>query len=95
MKYSFPDTIIDIRLEVNNNMARISVKDQGQGMREEEIQKLFKPFQKTSTRSTGGEKSTGLGLAIVKKIAEAHHGEIGVHSTWGKGSEFFFTLPFK
>ncbi|MCX6277664.1 MAG: HAMP domain-containing sensor histidine kinase [Bacteroidetes bacterium] len=95
MKYSFPNTIIVISLEVENGAARISVKDQGQGIREEEVQKLFKPFQKTSTRSTAGEKSTGLGLAIVKKIVEAHQGEVGVNSELGKGSEFFFTLPCK
>jgi signal transduction histidine kinase len=95
IKYSFPNSLIEIYLEVKNNTIRIWVSDQGQGIREEEVQKLFKPFQKTSTRSTGGEKSTGLGLSIVKKIVEAHHGEIGVNSEWGKGSEFFFTLPLK
>ncbi|MEI6433953.1 MAG: HAMP domain-containing sensor histidine kinase [Bacteroidota bacterium] len=95
MKYSFPNTIIAIHLEVESSVARISVNDQGQGIREEEVKNLFKPFQKTSTRSTGGEKSTGLGLAIVKKIVEAHQGEVGVNSGWGKGSEFFFTLPCK
>jgi len=93
IKYSFPGSAIFLRLENEGSMARVSVKDQGQGIREEELQKLFKPFQKTSTKSTAGEKSTGLGLLIVKKIVEAHHGEIGVTSKFEEGSVFFFKLP--
>ena len=69
------------------------MRDQGPGIRETELADLFKPFQKASSKSTGGETSTGLGLFIVKKIIEAHGGEAGVLSTYGKGSEFFFTLP--
>ncbi|MEI7498894.1 MAG: HAMP domain-containing sensor histidine kinase [Bacteroidota bacterium] len=93
IKYSFPQTRIIIRLEIEGLSARISVQDQGQGIREEELNKLFKQFQKTSTRSTGGEKSTGLGLLIVKKIVEAHQGNFGVKSKFGEGSLFFFTIP--
>ncbi len=95
IKYSHPGSKILIRIESKGKTARVSVIDNGQGIREEELYKLFKPFQKTSTRATSGEKSTGLGLSIVKKIVEAHHGECGVTSKFGKGSEFFFTLPLQ
>ncbi|MEI7490724.1 MAG: HAMP domain-containing sensor histidine kinase [Bacteroidota bacterium] len=95
IKYSFPKSKITISIESSPQKVRVSVNDQGQGIKEEELGKLFKPFQKTSTRSTNGEKSTGLGLLIVKKIVEAHKGEIGVTSKFGVGSEFFFTLPLK
>ena len=95
MKYSFQGTKITVSLEIRPESAKISVQDQGQGIREEELGKLFKPFQKTSTRTTAGEKSTGLGLSIVKKIVEAHHGNIFVNSKFGEGSVFFFTLPVK
>jgi signal transduction histidine kinase len=74
-------------------MVRVTVKDQGEGINEDEISKLFKVFQKTSTRTTSGERSNGLGLAIVKKIIEAHGGNVGVKTKHGKGSEFYFELP--
>jgi two-component system, OmpR family, sensor kinase len=93
IKYSFPNTTITIVLSESENQLLIRVMDQGQGIREEELGKLFRPFQKTSTRSTAGEKSTGLGLSIVKKIVEAHGGKVGVKSIFGAGSEFFLTLP--
>lgn len=70
-----------------------SVSDQGQGIRLEEQSKLFGAFQRTSTRPTAGEPSTGLGLSICKKIVELHGGTIGVNSTVGHGSRFFFVLP--
>lgn len=71
---------------------RISVKDEGSGIRKEELTKLFKSFSQTAEghRKTGG---TGLGLAISKKIVEAHKGSIGVESIFGKGSHFYFILP--
>jgi signal transduction histidine kinase len=56
---------------------------------------LFKPFQRTSVKPTGGEKSSGLGLAIASKIVEAHGGVIGVQSEIGVGSTFFVTLPLR
>jgi two-component system, OmpR family, sensor kinase len=93
IKYSFPGSRIEVSLKKEAGYLQMAVKDQGQGIREEELAKLFKPFQKASSRSTGGEKSTGLGLMIVKKIVEAHQGEVGVTSEVGKGSEFFFRLP--
>lgn len=93
VKYSFPHTTVSVNLSVAGDRLRLEVVDQGQGIRAEEQERLFKPFQKTSTRTTAGEKSTGLGLAIVKKIVEAHHGSVGVESEIGKGSNFFLTLP--
>ncbi len=95
IKYSFPGSTIELSLERIGDYARFVVRDHGQGIREEELAKLFKPFQKASSKSTAGEKSTGLGLSIVKKIVEAHQGESGVTSQLGEGSAFFFTLPLK
>jgi len=94
IKYSEQGTITTIRLTQKDGYAWVSVLDQGQGIPEAEIKKLFEPFQTAkSVSSTGGEKSTGLGLAIVKRILEAHKGEIFVSSELGKGSDFFFSLP--
>jgi signal transduction histidine kinase len=64
-----------------------------QGIPATDLDKLFKPFSKTSVRSTAGEQSTGLGLAIVRRIVEGHGGRIWVESEVGQGSTFCFTLP--
>ena len=72
---------------------RISVVDEGQGIPAEEQSKLFKAFGTTSVRGTAGEKSTGLGLTIARKVVEAHGGTIGVESSVGVGSTFWFTVP--
>jgi len=68
--------------------AEIIVKDSGEGMNEEIIQKAFNPFY--TTKSDG----TGLGLAIVKKIIESHSGSINVESLEGVGTTFRISLPF-
>lgn len=88
IKFSKPETQIEISAEARGNTALICVKDQGQGISSDEIGKLFQYFSKTSTQSTAGEESTGLGLAICKKIVEAHGGRISVESQLGTGSVF-------
>lgn len=94
IKYSGQGTTTTVRLTKKNGLAWVSVLDQGQGIPEPEIKKLFEPFQTAKNVScTGGEKSTGLGLAIVKRIVEAHKGDIHVSSELGKGSDFYFSLP--
>lgn len=93
IKYSTPHTTItvDIRDHVTN--FEISVKDQGVGIPESELSKLFTEFGTTSAKTTANESSTGLGLAIAKKIVNGHGGEIMAKSKLNEGSEFLFTLP--
>ena len=93
VKFSHPDKTIDVRTEKKGGMIVVSVKDEGQGIPADELDKLFLPFQRTSVRSTGGEPSTGLGLAIVKRIVEGHGGKIWVESKPGVGSTFHFSIP--
>ncbi len=93
IKFSYPDSKIEIRVARRDNEAIISVKDEGQGIPADELDKLFKPFEKTSVKSTAGERSTGLGLAIVRKIIVGHQGSIWVESEVGKGSTFYVSLP--
>lgn len=93
VKYSFENTKIFVSLSNNENENLISVKDQGQGIPQNEIGKLFKPFERTSVKATNNEESTGLGLFIVKKIVEAHQGKIWCESTVGTGTTFFCSLP--
>jgi PAS domain S-box-containing protein len=93
IKFSHPGTQVTILLERCEQEACLHVRDQGQGIPEGEIHKLFQPFCSTNVRPTGGEDSTGLGLAIAKKIAEAHRGRIWVASQVGSGSTFSVALP--
>ncbi|MGE5500144.1 MAG: response regulator [Syntrophothermus sp.] len=94
LKFSHSGTRVEVRFSLDNEeRAIIAVQDSGQGIPAEEIGNLFKPFQKTSVRSTADERSTGLGLSIVHKIIEAHNGKVWVESTVGRGSTFYFTLP--
>ena len=95
VKFSPPDTDIYISLEKEGETGKVSVRDQGPGISEEDQTKLFGEFQKLSARPTGDESSTGLGLSIVKKIIDAHKGNIWVESKLGEGSTFIFTLPLE
>lgn len=70
-----------------------SVKDNGIGIKEENLNRLFKVETKFSSEGTKGEKGSGLGLSLIKEIIEKHGGKIWVESEYKKGSEFKFTLP--
>lgn len=81
-----------LRAVLEKDRCRIEVQDTGCGIAPEHRDRIFERFyrvDKDRSRDVGG---TGLGLAIVKHIVEAHGGSIGVHSTVGVGSTFFFTL---
>lgn len=93
IKFSPPATTVTMSLMRMGAQVRIEVRDQGPGIPAAEQGKLFQPFQRTSVKPTGNEKSSGLGLAIARKIVEAHGGRIGVESAVGSGSTFFIDLP--
>lgn len=93
-KFSKSNTQVQLKIQCEADRIFFYIIDQGQGIPQSEIPKLFKEFGKTSVRPTSGENSTGLGLAIAKKIVEQHGGEINVVSEVGRGSTFSFWLPF-
>lgn len=93
IKFSSPGGVICVKVSKSDGEVVLSVKDQGPGIPSDEIDKLFKPFQRTSVRSTAGEDSTGLGLAIVRKIITGHKGRVWVESEVGNGSTFYVVLP--
>ncbi len=93
IKFSHRGTCVRVRLDADREKVTVAVEDEGQGIPEEDLPKLFKPFGTASVRGTAGESSTGLGLAIVRRMVEGHGGCIWVESEDGKGSTFRFTLP--
>jgi len=93
IEHTRPGTAVFIRLSCDNEAILFSVQDQGPGIAPEEMDKLFKPFEKTSAKKTGGEKSTGLGMLITRKIIESHGGRIWVDSPPGEGATVSFILP--
>lgn len=93
VKYSYPRSEIKIDVCKIDAGIEISVKDQGQGIPEDEIPLLFKGYSRGSAKPTAGEKSTGLGLAIVNNIIKAHGGKLKLISRVGEGSKFSAILP--
>jgi K+-sensing histidine kinase KdpD len=71
---------------------RMEVHDEAGGIPESEYSQVFTWFSKISVKPTGGEASHGLGLAICKDIIQAHEGNIGFNSIYGKGSVFYFEI---
>lgn len=93
LKFSPPHTRVIIRIEQTNHHLKMEVQDHGQGIQPDEINLLFRKFQKLSTRPTGGEGSSGLGLSIVKELVTALNGKISVTSEVNKGTTFSVELP--
>jgi signal transduction histidine kinase len=95
LKYSPADRPVEVSLAVEGKMARVSVRDEGPGLSAEEQQSIWERFYqveriKVQSGSAGG---LGLGLHICRTIIEQHQGQVGVQSTPGEGSTFWFTLP--
>ena len=80
-------------LNAQNGTLKFSVADTGVGISDEKLQTIFEAFAQADQSTTRRFGGTGLGLAICKKLAEAMDGQIGVSSTPGEGSRFYFTTP--
>ncbi|MBP3602881.1 MAG: response regulator [Lachnospiraceae bacterium] len=73
----------------------VSVSDTGQGIRQEDLQKLFEAFRQVDVKKNRGKEGTGLGLSISGQLIEMMGGKLEVQSTYQVGSEFFFTIKQK
>lgn len=95
INYSPADTKVAVSTSVENNIITISVADQGIGIPDADIERIFERFYRVDparSRETGG---TGLGLSIVKHIINKHGGEISVWSSENVGSTFSIRLPIQ
>lgn len=95
IKFTKPEgqIVVSAKLNVEMKQVEFSVKDNGVGIKQEDIQKLFKVDTKFTTSGTAGEKGSGLGLSLVHDIIKKHGGDIWVKSEVGKGSQFIFSIP--
>lgn len=80
---------VEVRVEDSPETWTVHVRDSGPGLSEEELETIFEPYQRGSTRKAG----TGLGLAIALRAVEAQHGTMRAESPEPVGSHFWFTLP--
>jgi len=92
IKYS-EKGIITISLKIKENKLLIEVSDMGHGIKEEELQDIFKPFIQVGKASE--HTGTGLGLTITKRYVQSMGGDVAVKSVYKKGSAFYATIPYK
>jgi signal transduction histidine kinase len=84
---------ISLKSEIIGSYVEITISDNGVGIAQENLEKLFRADINLSTRGTDKESGTGLGLLLCKEFVEKHNGKIWVESEVGIGSNFKFTLP--
>jgi two-component system sensor histidine kinase SenX3 len=95
VKYSEQGGLVQIRARYHPYSVELSVTDQGVGIPQRDLDRIFERFYRVDrarSRATGG---TGLGLSIVRHVASSHGGDVRVESTEGEGSTFTLTLPAK
>ncbi len=93
LKFTKPGGKVVISAEDLPDVWRVSVTDSGIGIKEDELNNLFRIESTHSRVGTQNEKGTGLGLILCKDFIELHKGKIWVESVVDKGSTFFFTIP--
>ncbi len=93
IKYQAPGKTpeIFVEFEEQDQSWIFSIKDNGIGMREEYLKKIFKPFKRLHAQNE--YSGTGIGLSVCKKVVNSWGGKIWAESTLGEGSEFYFTIP--
>lgn len=93
IKFTHKEGQVEVFGRASNKHVEISVKDNGVGMSEEELERIFRIDVKHSTEGTANERGSGLGLVLCKEFIEKNLGTLRVVSVKGEGSEFIFKLP--
>jgi two-component system sensor histidine kinase MtrB len=94
IKYSPPDSALEVAVDVTSEAAVFRVTDRGIGIPQEEQQRVFEPFRRVGL-SGEAVPGVGLGLFVVRRIVEAHGGRIDVQSRPGRGSTFRVHIPLR
>jgi signal transduction histidine kinase len=92
-KFSVEEKNIHVEVSLEQNMVKITVRDKGVGIPENEQKKIFEKFYRGKQASSVAPTGTGLGLTLVKHIMEAHRGDVVVQSQLGEGSRVSLILP--
>lgn len=96
VKFTPSDGTINVRLEYAGPEMRLTVADNGEGIRPEFLSHLFERFRQGDSSTTRRHGGLGIGLALVRKIVELHGGRVTAHSEGlGRGSQFVVTLPLR
>jgi two-component system CheB/CheR fusion protein len=93
VKYSPTNKNIIIKAERIADYVQVSVTDNGIGLTESQMQRIFERFYRVDDKNFSAS-GLGMGLYISSEIIKAHSGTIGVESEFGSGSTFYFRLPF-
>lgn len=93
IKFSDRDKNIYVNLIINNKEIKISIRDEGPGISEEDKHKIFNRFYQVTKRKDNEQSGSGIGLDLVNYLTRSHNGSITVNSELGVGSEFIVTLP--
>ena len=95
VKYTKPGSSITVTTKKNGTMAEVQVADTGDGIADDEKEKIFDKFYCGDHKIADNRRSLGLGLYLCKSIVEAHGGTIRVTDNLPQGSVFCFTLPLE
>lgn len=93
IEFSPPGAEVQVRITPHGDLVRVEVSDHGRGISPDKIPKLFRRFGQAEADDARRQRGIGLGLFICKGFVERQGGQIGVDSTEGVGSTFWFTLP--
>jgi signal transduction histidine kinase len=93
IKYSEPNTEVDVNLSADEQNVYLSVSDHGMGISDSDKKRVFDKFYRVGNEDTRRNKGTGLGLYIVKRFVEIYKGMINVHDNQPTGSIFSLTFP--
>lgn len=93
VRYTPENGMVTVELTRENGYARISVRDTGVGIAEEDMKKVFSRFWRADVARQSVDGGLGIGLALVKEVVDQHFGDVSVSSTLGEGSTFVMRVP--